>query len=281
MQPAVEILFEDNHLLVVNKPAGLATMGSGEAPSLHRWACDYIRQRYNKPGKVYLGIVHRLDAMTSGVLVLARTSKAAARLSEQFRQRNAGPEKTYLAVVAGHVTPLTGRLHDQIFKDEAAHRMRLLNRSSARPGSVTGFGQPAKSEAAAEAILDYYVLRQSEIDSVRDRRSSAYTLVAVQLKTGRKHQIRVQFADRGHVVWGDAKYGDRNHRMQDRDGNGIALHAASLSIVHPVSKQRLQFRCQPPTSWGKFRPTAHEWETAFSSWPPVPDSPASRSEVRK
>jgi len=270
MQPAVEILFEDNHLLVVNKPAGLATMGSGEAASVHRWACDYIRQRYHKPGKVYLGVVHRLDAMTSGALVLARTSKAASRLSEQFRQQASGPEKIYLAVVAGCLPQQRGSFRDRIVKDEAAHRMRVVDRIT-RGDRVPAAARASAADSGVEALLDYRVLRQAEVDSGRGR--SAYSLVAVRLRTGRKHQIRVQFADRGHIVWGDAKYGDRQNRLAGGNASGIALHAASLTIAHPIGGRTLLFRCQPPPSWSKFRPTAPEWEAAFLPWDDGSESP--------
>lgn len=274
MQPAVEILFEDNHLLVVNKPAGLATMGSGDGPSVHRWGCDYIRARYHKPGRVYLGIVHRLDAMTSGALVLARTSKAASRLSEQFRQSHAGPEKIYLVVVSGHVTPPAGTLRDRIVKDEAAHRMRLVGRTPRGNRASAGTTQP--TAAALEAILDYRVLRQSDGAADQGDSGTAYSLLAVRLQTGRKHQIRVQFADRGHVVWGDTKYGDRHHRRVGRGMAGITLHAASLTIAHPVGGRQLLFRCPPPTSWGRFRPTPQEWEAALATWDSDWESPSQK-----
>lgn len=274
MQPAVEILFEDNHLLVVNKPAGLATMGSGDAPSVHRWGCDYIRRRYHKPGKVYLGVVHRLDAMTSGVLVLARTSKAAARLSDQFRRVSGGPEKIYLAVVSGRVTPSSGCLRDHVVKDEAAHRMRVVQRGATGRGAAMGHSDSTRADSGAEAILDYRVLRQSEADAGRGRNRSPYSLTAVRLRTGRKHQIRVQFADRGHVVWGDSKYGDREKRLAGRDAVGIALHAASLTIAHPVGGRTLEFRCQPPPSWGNFRPTQQEWDAALAPWNEILETPA-------
>src|SRR5690606_17442688 len=146
------------------------TMGSGEAASVHRWACDYIRQRYHKPGKVYLGVVHRLDAMTSGALVLARTSKAASRLSEQFRQQASGPEKIYLAVVAGCLPQQRGSFRDRIVKDEAAHRMRVVNRITRGDRVPSAAARRASAaDSGVEALLDYRVLRQAEIDSAHGR----------------------------------------------------------------------------------------------------------------
>ncbi len=276
MHPAVEILFEDNHLLVVNKPAGLATMGSGEAASVHRWACQYIRDRYHKPGKVYLGVVHRLDAMTSGILVLARTSKAASRLSEQFRNQVAGPEKVYLAVVGGRIIGSQGSFCDRLIKDDAAHRMRLASRITRGGQGSAGTARASSAEPGVEAMLDYRVLRQAETNSGRGRGGTDYSLIAVRLRTGRKHQIRVQFADRGHIVWGDAKYGDRHNRLAGSDASGIALHAASLKFDHPVGGRQMNFRCQPPPSWGRFLPTPQEWDAALAPWDDGPASPRSQ-----
>ncbi len=256
MNPAIDILFEDNHLLVVNKPAGLATMGTGNSQSVHGWACRYIRQRYGKPGKVFLGVVHRLDAATSGALVLARTSKSASRLSQQFRKQGAGPEKIYLAVVAGKLHEPRGVLRDRLRKDEANHRMRVV-----RGDAVTS----DRDSAREAAILDYRVLREGP-DLPHSAASGGYSLVAVRLRTGRKHQIRVQFASRGHIVWGDTKYGDRLHRLTGPDAVGIALHAASLTIQHPVGRQRIAFQCQPPALWGLFLPTPAEWNAALAPW---------------
>jgi len=227
----IEILYEDNHLLVVNKPAGLATMGTGDdAPTVHRLACEYLRDKYAKPGKVFLGVVHRLDSMSSGVLVLARTSKAASRLSEQFRLGTGGPEKIYLAVVEGDVAQPRGHFRNWIVKDEGAHRMRVA---------------PAERKYAQSAELEYDVLRRA----TGGERS---TLVAVKLLTGRKHQIRVQFADRAHAILGDVKYDAARQSFR-----GIALHAWRLTIVHPTKAAPMTFTSLP-TTWGRWTPTTAE-----------------------
>ncbi len=225
----LKILYEDNHLLVVNKPAGLATMGAGGAATVHQIACRYLAEKYAKPGKVFLGIVHRLDAMSSGVLVLARTSKSAARLSDQFRRSSDGPGKIYLAAVEGDIVPSHGRWRDRIAKNEALHRMEI-----------------SASSEAVDAELTYQVLRPKSA-------SNGGTLVAVKLLTGRKHQIRVQFAERGYALIGDVKYGANRQSF-----TGIALHAWSLTINHPTKATPLTFRAPPPPSWGKWQPTAHE-----------------------
>jgi 23S rRNA pseudouridine1911/1915/1917 synthase len=257
----LSILYEDNHLLVVDKPAGLATMGTGEANTVHSLACDYLRRKYQKPGNVYLGIVHRLDSMTSGTLVLARTSKAAARLSEQFRRTSESlpgdrpatkkraapsPQKSYLAVVQRTQAiardnddfrdgiPSEGSLRDWVVKNERDHRMEVT-------GPATG--------GAVEALLDFRRTAGDARDLADD-----IAVVQVQLRTGRKHQIRVQFASRGYPVWGDVKYGGKQQR-----GTGIALHAWRLSIEHPTAKTEMLFESPVPQSWRRWFPAIRSW----------------------
>lgn len=216
--PIVNVLYEDNHLLVVDKPAGIATMGAPRQPTVHGWACEYLKRKYAKPGNVFVGIVSRLDRMTSGVLVLARTSKAAGRLSAQFR--TTAIEKRYLAVVEGDwPEEKTGRLVDWIWKDQSAHRMRC------RCTPMAG---------AQEAILSARSLQ----------RLAGRTLMSVRLETGRKHQIRAQFSSRGHAVWGDQKYG-----ATSRFCSGIALHAWRLTLQHPTLRTKMTFSVAPPTHW--------------------------------
>jgi len=228
----LEILFEDNHLLVINKPPTLATMGADDAPTAHEMACRYVAEKYKKPGRDFLGVVHRLDSMSSGVLVFARTSKAAARLSEQFRRAGSGPKKVYLAAFEGDLVVQRDLWTDWIAKNEKAHRMELAS--------------PA-SEGAVEAKLEYRVLRNATRDGFR------WSLAAVRLMTGRKHQIRVQFADRGHAIVGDVKYGAQRQSLR-----GIALHAWSLTIDHPTKATPITFRALPPASWGQCMPTEQE-----------------------
>ena len=217
----LKILFEDNHLLALLKPAGLATMGvaAGE-DSLLNQARQYIKTRYAKPGNVYLGVVSRLDEPVSGVVVFARTSKAAARLSEQFRGRSV--EKIYWAIVEGSIKPPSGQWNDYLLKDEPRRRMR-------RVGSEESGGQPAR--------LEYRLLE----------RLAAGSLVEISLHTGRKHQIRVQFADRGWPILGDRKYGATQPFPA-----GIALHSRRLAFDHPVSKQRIELEAPVPVPWRKF-----------------------------
>ncbi len=217
----LDVLYEDNHLLVVNKPAMLPTMGvAEEKPSLLSIAKEYIRRKYNKPGNVYLGIVSRLDAPVTGVVLLARTSKAAGRLSEQFRQRDV--EKLYWAVVEGQVAPGKGRLVDFLRKDERHRKMHVTN--------------PNASDAQ-RAELAYRVLK-SEPDQ---------SLLEVRLLTGRKHQIRLQLSHAGMPIVGDRKYGSTR-----RFASGIALHSRKLAITHPVSKMQLEIEAPLPVSWQRY-----------------------------
>jgi len=240
----IDVLYEDNHLLVVNKPAGLPTMGDADRETLHSLAGAYLKRKFNKPHGVYVGIVSRLDSMTSGVIVLARTSKAAARLNTQFADNAkrlnresatrgssdappGAPEsirKTYLAIVRPEPygnAPLSprGRMLDNLYKDDAAHRMRVtaLPRDNAKPAS-----------------LIYQTLASEP----------SHAFVAVAPLTGRKHQIRVQFAARGWPILGDRKYGSTAVWQ-----SGIALHSYQLTIEHPTRREPMTFRCPPPESW--------------------------------
>jgi len=212
MMPA--ILYEDNHLIVCVKPAGVLSQrdirGGDDMLTILK---DYIREKYRKPGNVFLGLVHRLDQNVGGVMVFARTSKAAARLSAAIRERDV--TKRYRAVVEG-LLPVgaAGTLSDRLAKDE-----------STRTAVV--------SDAGKEALLDYVVLAAGERDGV------PRTLLDITIRTGRFHQIRAQFAHAGHPVVGDVKYGAKPA------SEGLALHAVELSFDHPVTGLPLSFRDIP------------------------------------
>jgi 23S rRNA pseudouridine1911/1915/1917 synthase len=215
---ALHVLYEDNHLLVLDKPAGLPTMGTPEGrPTLLTLAKEYVKQRHQKPGNVYLGVVSRLDAPVTGVVLLARTSKAAARLTEQFRTRSV--EKSYWAVVEGVVEPADGRLVDWLAEDERHRRMHVVGPTM--PG-------------AKEARLAFRRLSIVNGNSWPEG----------ELETGRKHQIRLQLSSRGHPVVGDRKYGSRVPFSP-----GIALHARRLAISHPTTGVRLEFEAPLPAAW--------------------------------
>ena len=214
----LDILYEDNHLLAINKPAGLATMGvAADEPSAIQLGRQYLKERYDKPGNVYLGVVSRLDAAATGVLLFARTSKAAARLSQQFADRST--QKTYWAIAAGQFDPPAAELVDWVRKDEPQRRMAIV--ASGAPG-------------AQRAELAYRALRPVGND----------TLLEIDLITGRKHQIRLQLASRGHPIRGDRKYGSRQQFAA-----GIALHARRLSIEHPTRREPVEIVAPLPLAW--------------------------------
>jgi len=214
----LHIVYEDNHLLAVNKPPRMPTMGVSEhEASLVRRAKEYIKRRFHKPGNVYLGIMSRLDAGTSGIIVFARTSKAAARLTEQFRSRKV--QKTYWAIVAGVPRPAAAELVDWVRKDEPRQRMAIV--ASDEPG-------------AQEARLRYRTLRAA----------GSGTLLEIELLTGRKHQIRLQLASRGWPVWGERKYATAPPFPA-----GLALHARRLVIEHPVRREPLELVAPLPRGW--------------------------------
>jgi 23S rRNA pseudouridine1911/1915/1917 synthase len=222
----LDVLYEDNHLLAVSKPAMLPTMGVAEGrPSLLAAAKEYIRRKYAKRGEVYLGIVSRLDAPVTGVVLLARTSKAAGRLTKLFRERDV--DKSYLALVEGRVEPASGRLVHFLRKDERHRRMH-----------VTGEDTPG----AQRAELSYRVLNKDK-EAARQG-DKEITLLEIQLITGRKHQIRVQLAKAGWPVVGDRKYGSSQPFPA-----GIALHARRLVFEHPVRKTRLAIEAPLPSAW--------------------------------
>jgi 23S rRNA pseudouridine1911/1915/1917 synthase len=214
----LEILYEDNHVLAINKPALLPTMGAREgSPSLVLQAKAYLKEKYAKAGNVYLGVVSRLDAVVTGVVIFARTSKAAARLTEQFRTRVV--EKTYWAVVEGAPNPPEGKCDDWMLKSERQARMIIVTRQTA---------------GALDARLSYRTLGFAD----RGR------LLEVRLETGRKHQIRAQLSHRGYPIRGDRKYD-----AQWPFAPGIALHARRLELVHPVRKTPLEITAPLPKYW--------------------------------
>jgi 23S rRNA pseudouridine1911/1915/1917 synthase len=221
----LNVLYEDNHLLVVNKPAMLPTMGVAEGrPSLLALAKEYIRHKYDKPGNVYLGIVSRLDAPVTGIVVIARTSKAASRLSAAFRDFQV--EKTYLAAVSGLPDEQEAMLEHFLRKDERHRRMHTTH---------------ADAPDALLARLSYQVRKTFH----------EMALLEVQLETGRKHQIRVQLAKIGHPILGDRKYGSPREFPL-----GIALHALSLEFTHPVRQKSMRIEAPLPSDWRKNRSVA-------------------------
>jgi 23S rRNA pseudouridine1911/1915/1917 synthase len=212
----IPVLFEDNHVLVVVKPVNMPTQEDhSRDPDLLSVLKADIKRRYNKPGNVYLGLVHRLDRPVGGVMVFAKTSKAASRLSDAVRTR--AFRKTYLAVLHGKPKQPQGTLTHYLVKDTKTNTVRVV--------------QPNHPEAK-EAVLDYQVLDSAE----------GFSLTKVELHTGRPHQIRVQFAAIGCPLYGDQRYG----ASVNQPGQQIALWSAHLSFEHPTTKERLHFSSAPP-----------------------------------
>lgn len=228
--PKLQILYEDNHCIVVDKPNNLPVQAdsSGDADLLSM-VKEYVKEKYNKPGTAYIGLVHRLDRPAGGLVVLARTSKAAARLSAQVRSRELG--RQYLLVVRGEPKMRSGEIKNYLLKDTAANMVRIV---------------PAATEGAKEAILNYRLLQ-----TVHHPSEGNLSLIEASLQTGRSHQIRVQMAGLGCPLYGDQKYGpDLNKK-----GQQLALHAAKLSFIHPTLKDKRTFISYPPQKapWTYFR----------------------------
>ncbi|WP_069130876.1 pseudouridine synthase [Rhodohalobacter halophilus] len=223
--PDIEIIFEDNHLLVVNKPSGVLSQEDHTGkPDILTLCKKYLKKEYNKPGDAFLGLLHRLDRPVSGVMVLAKTSKAASRISEQIRKRSV--KKRYLVVVEGSAPPNAFLTHF-LKKNSASNRVE-----TAKPNS----------RDAKEAKLMFEKLDEQK----------GLSLLQVTLITGRAHQIRVQLAAEGYPIWGDQKYG------KTKKGN-IALHAFSFQLNHPTLKKEQIFSAKPPENfpWSPFNFSKH------------------------
>lgn len=205
----LEVLYEDNHVIVVYKPSNILSQSdiTGDTDML-TLVKEYIKEKYNKPGNVYVGLIHRLDRPVEGVMVFAKTSKAASRLSEQVRKHEL--KKHYIAVINGVLTEKSGEFSDYLMKLENGNTV------------VT------TKDKGKEAILKYQVLKEKD----------NYSLVDINLITGRHHQIRVQFSSRGYPLVGDQRYGKRDNQQ-------IALCSYSLSFIHPTTKEELIFNRYP------------------------------------
>jgi 23S rRNA pseudouridine1911/1915/1917 synthase len=218
----MKIIFEDNHLLVVEKPPGILSQKdkTGDEDISCRLK-KYLKEKYHKPGNVYVGHVHRLDRAVGGIMVFAKTSKAASRLSEQMRKEKF--LKKYRAVCEGYLKDKKGTLVHYLKKDKKTNTVQAS--STFQKGSK-------------KAVLSYNVLKEKK----------EMSLVEIKLRTGRSHQIRVQFKEKGHAVMGDAKYGKRSYDFN------IALWSYALSFDHPTKKALLSFTCLPPKSvpWDNF-----------------------------
>ena len=224
------VLYEDNHIIAVNKTCNEIVQGdkTGDTP-LSETVKAYIKDKYNKPGEVFLGVTHRLDRPTSGVVLFARTSKALTRLNEMFKSHEQ-IKKTYWAIVQGAPKVPEARLENWLVRNEAQNKSYI-----AKPGA----------KEAKQAILSYKTLVKGE----------HYTLLEVNLETGRHHQIRCQLAAIGCPIKGDLKYGAKR---SNPDG-GICLHARKIEFIHPVKKENICITASVPNDslWQQFAALVH------------------------
>lgn len=211
----MKIIYEDNHIIVVEKTPNIPSQADKtEDIDMLTIIKEYLKEKYNKPGNVYLGLVHRLDRPVGGVMVFAKTSKAAARLSEEVRNKTF--KKQYLVVVDGKLEEDRGTLEDYLLKNEKNNLSKVVKEGT---------------KNSKFASLDYEVLKYNEEINL--------SVLKINLHTGRHHQIRVQLSSRNHSIYGDQKYGTRGR------GKQIALWAYSLEIIHPITKEKMVFTSLP------------------------------------
>lgn len=211
----LKVIYEDNHIIVVEKPANIPSQGdkTGDLDMLTIIKA-YLKEKYNKPGNVYLGLVHRLDRPVGGVMVFAKTSKAASRLSEQVREKVF--KKKYLVIVNGKFEEKKGTLKDYLLKNERLNKSRVVEEGT---------------QNSKYAELDYEVLKYDKEQNL--------SLLKINLHTGRHHQIRVQLSSRDHSIYGDAKYNGRGSARQ------LYLWAYELTIQNVISKEEMTFTSIP------------------------------------
>ncbi|WP_250673102.1 RluA family pseudouridine synthase [Paraclostridium ghonii] len=215
----IKVIYEDNHLLVVEKPVNTLSQGDDtNDKDMVNLLKQYVKVKYNKPGNVFIGLVHRLDRPVGGVMVFAKTSKAASRLSEQVRNKTF--KKTYRAVLNGNMKKDTDTLKDFLYKNRKTNMVSVVNKDH---------------KEAKNAELSYNTLNKKE----------KFSMVEVDLKTGRSHQIRIQFANRKHPLFGDQRYG----QDVNKKGDQIALWSYKVEINHPTTKEKMEFICEPPNEY--------------------------------
>ena len=221
----VKVIYEDNHLLIVEKPVNILSQGDDtNDKDMVNLLKQYIKEKYNKPGNVFIGLVHRLDRPVGGVMVFAKTSKAASRLSDQIRNKTF--KKTYRAVIHGTMDKEESILKDYLYKNKKTNMVSVVNKNH---------------KEAKNAELSYKTL------DTKNRLS----LVEIDLKTGRPHQIRVQFSSRKHPLFGDQRYGQGVNKV----GQQISLWSYKIEIQHPTTKEKMEFICEPPKEypWNTFK----------------------------
>ena len=224
------VLYEDNHIIIINKLPGEIVQGdkTGDKP-LSEIVKDYLKDKYNKPGNVFCGVTHRLDRPTSGVVIFAKTSKALSRLNEMFRKDSI--DKVYWAIVKNRPSKIEDKLVHYLIKDEKKNKSSAFN--TEKPNTK-------------KAVMHYKLISTSQ----------NYSLLEVNLETGRHHQIRCQLAKIGSPIKGDVKYGAER---SNPDGS-ISLHARSISFIHPVSKVKIEVTAPVPMDnlWKSFEESVRD-----------------------
>ena len=230
--PLPEILLEHGAVILLNKPGGLLTQGPPGIDSLELRVKTFLKVRDEKPGKVYLGVPHRLDRPVSGVMVVVKNVRAANRISQQIRERTVS--KTYWAVVAGHIEAESGRWEDSMRKIPDQAKSEIV---------------PESNETAKHAVLDFAVKQRFEIND------QPMTLLEIQLHTGRTHQIRLQASSRGFPIIGDTLYGsdiEFGPQTDDLRCRWIALHARTFGFEHPIDHVPIEQTAPLPQHWSIF-----------------------------
>lgn len=219
----IDVIYEDNHLLVVKKPINILSQGDNTNDlDMVNLLKKYLKEKYNKPGNVFVGLIHRLDRPVGGIMVFAKTSKCASRLSEQVRNKTI--KKTYKAVIHKTMDKKEDTLKDYLYKNKKTNMVSVVTKNH---------------KEAKDAVLDYKTLASND----------EFSLVEIDLHTGRPHQIRVQFSSRNHPLYGDQRYGN------SKVGEQIALWSYKLEFNHPTTKERLVFTCDTPNEypWNLFK----------------------------
>lgn len=224
----LKVIFEDNHLIAINKPNGVLVQGdeTGDRP-ISDEVKFYIKHRYNKPGDVFLGVIHRLDRPVSGVLIFGRTSKGLSRMNELFQKKEI--KKTYYAISPRRPKELSGTIENYLWKDRNKNKVRLLDK-------------PSNRAADAKKVITHYELMGG---------MEGNYLIKVTPETGRSHQIRAHMESIGASIKGDLKYGAQ-HKIADRN---ILLHCAEMSFMHPIKKEKVSIKAKIPNNqeWNRFR----------------------------
>lgn len=219
----IDVIYEDNHLLIVKKPINILSQGDNTNDlDMVNLLKKYLKEKYNKPGNVFVGLIHRLDRPVGGIMVFAKTSKCASRLSEQVRNKTI--KKTYKAVIHKTMDKKEGTLKDYLYKNKKINMVSVVSKNH---------------KEAKDAVLDYKTLASND----------KFSLVEIDLHTGRPHQIRVQFSSRNHPLYGDQRYGN------SKVGEQIALWSYKLEFNHPTTKEKLVFTCDTPNEypWNLFK----------------------------